>query len=58
MVEIADVVLRSAEAVGPVDNELRFVVQSFDGAVVDGHPEVVEDAHRQRHRRRTEQQRA
>ena len=27
-----------------VGDQLRFVVQSFDGIVVDRHPEVIEDA--------------
>jgi hypothetical protein len=43
VVEISDVVLCGAKSIGLVDNELCLVVQSFDGAVVDGHAEVVED---------------
>ena len=43
MVEISDVVCSRSESVGLMDDELGFVVQAFDGAVVDGHPEVVED---------------
>ena len=43
MVEIPDVGRGGTESIRLVDNQLRFVVQSFDGAVVDGHPEVVED---------------
>ena len=43
MVEVADVVRCRAESVRLVDDELGLVVQSLDGAVVDGHLEVVED---------------
>ena len=43
MVEVADVVRRCPETVSLVDDEFGFVVESLDGTVVDGHPEVVED---------------
>ena len=43
MVEISDVVRCRSESVGLMDDEFSFVVQPFDGAVIDGHPEVVED---------------
>ena len=44
MVEIPDVVLGSVASICLVDDKLRFVVQSFDGTVIDRHLEVVEDA--------------
>ena len=44
MVEIPAVVRGGAESICIVDDQLRFVVQFFDGTVVDRHPEVVEDA--------------
>ena len=43
MVEISDVVLCSPESIRLMDNEFGFVVESFNGAVVDGHLEVVEE---------------
>ena len=43
MIEVPDVVLRRPESVGSVHGELGLVVQPFDGAVVDGHTEVVQD---------------
>ena len=43
MVEIPDLVRRGAESIRFVNDRLRFVNQSIDGAVVDQHPEVVED---------------
>ena len=36
MVEISDVVLCSPESIRLMDNEFGFVVESFNGAVVDG----------------------
>ena len=43
MVEISDVVRCRAKPISLVDDELRFVVQPLDGAVVYRHPKVVED---------------
>ena len=43
MVEVTDVVRRCPEAIGSMNDELGFVVQSFDGAFVDGHAKVVEE---------------
>lgn len=43
MVEVSDVVRCRSESVRFVDDELRFVVQSFHGAVVNRHAEVVQD---------------
>ena len=43
VIEVPDVVPCRPESVGPVDDELGFVVQAFDSAVIDGHAEVVED---------------
>jgi len=44
MLEISDVVYCGAESTRFVDDELRFVVQPFDGAVVDRHAEVIENS--------------
>ena len=43
VIEVPDVVTGRPESVGPVDDELGFVVQAFDRAVIDGHAEVVKD---------------
>ena len=43
VIEVPDVVTCRPESVGPVDDELGFVVQAFDRAVIDGHAEVVKD---------------
>ena len=43
MIEIPDVVLCSPESVCLMDDEFCFVIHPFNGAVVDGHPEVIEN---------------
>ena len=43
VIEVADVIRCCPEAIGFMNDELRLVVQAFNGAVVDGHAEVVED---------------
>ena len=43
VIEVADVIRCCPEAIGFMNDELGFVVQAFNGTVVDGHAEVVED---------------
>ena len=43
VIEVADVIRCCPEAIGCMNDELGFVVQAFNGTVVDGHAEVVED---------------
>ena len=41
MVKVADVVLCSPESVCLVADDLGLVVETLNGAIVDGHPEIV-----------------
>ena len=41
VIEVADVIRCCPEAIGFMNDELGFVVQAFNGTVVDGHAEVV-----------------
>ena len=44
VIKIQNVVLCRSETVGPVTDDLSFIVQSFDSTVRDRHVEIGEDA--------------